>query len=115
MILSSEILTHNLDPVLLRYSLSKEELLQTIRLNEHFFLRRSVYLSFDPLGNVLISCNQCDKIAVWYLGGRIRYYKTPCKSMTFSFVVGLAMSENFQLIRAMSYRQGWKKIMIYLI
>ena len=102
-ILSSEILNHHHDLVMLKYSLSQEELLQTIRLNKHFFLRRLIHLTFDPVGNVLISCNQCQEIAVWYLGGRIRYYKTPGESMIFSFVVGLAMSKNFQLIRAISY------------
>lgn len=101
-ILSSEVLGQSLDFVMLRYSLSKGELLQTFKLNKHFFLRRRIYISFDPVGNILISCNQCDIIAVWYLGGRIRYYKTPCKHTGYS-VVGLAMSKNFQLIRAMSY------------
>lgn len=97
-------LSHPSSGVLLsRYSLSKAELLQTVRIDERFILHRPIHLSFDPLGNLLISCRKHDKVAVWYLGGNVRYYKPKGRAaFNRSFAVGLEMTNNFQLIRVMN-------------
>ena len=81
------------------YSLSREEPLRTVKLpNRHKLFYP--YMTFDQLQNIII--NDSDQIAVWYLGGRVRYYKT---RRVFGFYhhrkLGVQMAQDFKLIQTL--------------
>ena len=77
-----------------RYDLSKKMILQTIKFNRSFMFDPK-YLCLDLLDNVIISNNSRDKLAVWYSGGRVRYYHPNIESFPFR----IAMTEDFQMFR----------------
>ena len=87
-----------------RYSFPNVTPLQNMMFEKGFFLYSLKFLAFDPLGNVLISSQEMNKIAVYYLDGKLSYHETEYNPRCdgYFFVVGLAMSKNFQLIRAMN-------------
>ncbi|KAI6646489.1 hypothetical protein LOD99_12610 [Oopsacas minuta] len=88
--------------IILRYSLSTKELLQTVKLNcSHFKSPLMGFTCLDPLSNLLIGSYTCDKLAVWYLNGRLRYYGNPGGYS--SRLVGLALSNEFHIITATDY------------
>ena len=62
-----------------RYDLSKKIILQTVKVNNRYFMSDPKYLCLDPLDNVIISNNTPDELAVWYSGGRVRYYRQKMK------------------------------------
>ena len=83
-----------------RYDLSKKIILQTVKLNLNF-MSDPKYLCLDPLDNVIISNNSPDKLAVWYSGGRVRYYR-PKDGAKLRFL-GFAMTEDFQMFRCIQF------------
>ena len=88
---------------ILRFSLSKEELLQTVKFNRRH-VPCSIFICFDPLNNVLIGSASPNKLAVWYHNGRIRYYETHDDkgSSYHNLTVGLAVNSEFTIIRPLS-------------
>ena len=86
-----------------RYSLSKDEHVQTVVIDRSYLVSHIVHLSFDPLSNIIISCYGFDKFAVWYFGGKVRYYKPKGRSVfKGSYAIGQDITSNFELIRAMT-------------
>ena len=77
-----------------RYDLSKKMILQTVKFNRSFMFDPK-YLCLDLLDNVIISNNTPNKLAVWYSGGRVRYYRPNIESFPFR----IAMTEDFQMFR----------------
>ena len=91
----------HVDYVISRYSLSNAELLQTVEQKRGTFLKATyLSISFDPLSNILISSDSNERLAVWYVGDTIRYYKTSARYQHCK-VIGAEMTKDFQLIRAM--------------
>lgn len=89
------------DNLILLYSLSKEELLQTVVLSDKDIPRkvRDVTICFDPLCNVLINCYPHFQPIVLYFGGRIRHYYKP-DSISYNHPYTRAeMTKDFQLIQ----------------
>ena len=90
--------------VISRYSLSNAELLESVIPKDKITFNESYSptISFDPFCNIFISCNIVSQLAVWYVGGRIRYYKPPASILHSTRIIGQEMSEGFQLILAIS-------------
>eukprot|EP00800_Vazella_pourtalesii_P001991 TRINITY_DN11853_c0_g1_i1.p1 TRINITY_DN11853_c0_g1~~TRINITY_DN11853_c0_g1_i1.p1 ORF type:complete len:111 (+),score=4.83 TRINITY_DN11853_c0_g1_i1:105-437(+) len=86
-----------------RYSFPNVTPLLSTKLDKGFFLSTVEFLAFDPLSNVIMSSKEMNKFAIWYLDGKMSYHETDYNPRCdgYFFVVGLAMSKNFQLIRAM--------------
>ena len=89
------------------YDLSKKIILQTVKFNR-YFMSDPKYLCLDPLDNVIISNNLPDKLAVWYSGGRIRYYRP--KNEPYLRFLRIAMTEDFQMFRCIKF---WHKLRVY--
>ena len=86
-------------PQISLYSLSREEPLRTVKLHNRHDLFYA-YITFDQLQNIII--NDSNQIAVWYLGGRIRYYKTESRfEVSHHRMRGVQMTQDFKLIQAL--------------